>query len=67
MLNIWLVTFVICNLLSLLTCQSNLVMSDQVALWSDKAQTAIKRLFSYIPDMSYTDYIIIDRWHAIYG
>ena len=40
-------------------------MSDQVALWSDKAQAAIKRLFSYIPDMSYTDYIIIDRWHAI--
>ena len=31
-------------------------MSDQVALWSDKAQTAIKRLFSYIPDMCYTDY-----------
>ena len=32
---------------------------------SDKAQAAIKSLLSYIPDMTYTDYIIIDRWHAM--
>ena len=29
------------------------VMSDQVALWSDKVQTAIKKLFSSQCDYSY--------------